>query len=45
MVFDNKEEMEKVWGRLEDNSFILMQEKALKAFKKNVNVIMRQMSL
>lgn len=45
MVFDNKEEMEKVWGRLEDNSFILMQEKALKAFKKNVNIILRQMSL
>jgi len=45
MVFDNKEEMEKVWGRLEDNSFILMQEKALKTFKKKVNIILRRMSL
>ncbi len=45
MVFDNKEEMESVWGRLEDNSFILMQQKELKQFKKKINAVIAQMNL
>jgi len=45
MVFDNKEEMESVWGRLEENSFILMQQKELKLFKKKINTVIMQMNL
>ncbi|HRN58001.1 MAG TPA: DUF4954 family protein, partial [Agriterribacter sp.] len=36
MVFDTKEEMDRVWGKLEDNSFIAMQQAELKAYKKKV---------
>ena len=45
MVFDNKEEMEKVWGRLEDNSFINMQKAELKDFKKKVNRLIADLGL
>ncbi|MFT3947688.1 MAG: DUF4954 family protein [Agriterribacter sp.] len=45
MVFDNKAEMEKVWGKLEDNSFINLQKKALKDFKKTVNRIIADFRL
>ena len=34
MVFDTKEEMDKVWGRLRDNNFIAMQQAELKNIKK-----------
>lgn len=40
MVFDTKEEMDKVWGKLEDNSFIALQQTEWKAFKKKVNGIL-----
>lgn len=39
MVFDTKEEMDKVWGKLEDNSFIAMQQKELKDFKRKVKKV------
>lgn len=39
MVFDNETEMENVWGKLEDNSFINMQKKELKQYKKTVQQI------
>ncbi|MGN6435730.1 MAG: DUF4954 family protein [Agriterribacter sp.] len=45
MVYDNQQEMEKVLGRLEDNSFIAMQREELKAFKKKVSTLIREMKL
>ncbi len=45
MVFDNKEEMDKVWGKLEENSFIALQQKALKDFKKTVNGLIKTLNL
>jgi hypothetical protein len=45
MVFDNKEEMDKVWGKLEENSFIALQQKELKDFKKRVNGLIKTLSL
>lgn len=45
MVFDTKEEMEKVWGKLEDNSFITLQKKELKDFKKTVNRLVTDFKL
>ncbi len=36
MVFDTQEEMDKVWGKLEDNSFIAMKQKELKECKKRI---------
>lgn len=45
MVFDTKEEMEKVWGRLEDNSFINLQKKELKDFKKTVSRLIADFKL
>lgn len=40
MVFDTKEEMDKVWGKLESNSFIAMKQKELKEFRKRIKQIM-----
>lgn len=45
MVFDTKEEMDKVWGRLEDNSFIAMQQAELKEYKKKVKGLMEALKL
>lgn len=45
MVYDNQQEMEKVLGRLEDNSFIAMQREELKAFKKKVSALIKEMKL
>ncbi|MGN6492418.1 MAG: DUF4954 family protein [Agriterribacter sp.] len=45
MAYDNQQEMEKVLGRLEDNSFIAMQREELKVFKKKVNGLIREMKL
>ncbi len=45
MVFDTKEEMDKVWGKLEDNSFIALQEAELKAYKKKVNALIKDLKL
>ncbi len=36
MVYETREEMDKVTGRLEDNSFIRQEEEALAAYRKNV---------
>ncbi|RFM29168.1 DUF4954 family protein [Deminuibacter soli] len=36
MVFDTQEEMDKVMGKLEDNSFILQQKKELRLFKEKI---------
>ena len=45
MIFDTKEEMDKVWGKLEDNSFIAMQQTELKDFKKKVSGLIRSLKL
>lgn len=45
MIFDNKEEMDNVWGKLEDNSFIAMQQTELKDFKKKVSGLIRLLKL
>jgi len=45
MVFDNETEMENVWGKLSDNSFIAMQQKELKQFKKTVSNLLKQFKL
>jgi len=45
MIFDTKEEMDKVWGRLEDNSFIAMQQTELKNFKKKVKGLIGSLKL
>lgn len=45
MVFDTQEEMEKVWGKLEDNSFISMQRDALKVYKAKVKGIIEKLKL
>lgn len=45
MVFDTREEMEKVWGKLEDNSFISMQKAELKNYKARVKATVEKMSL
>jgi hypothetical protein len=36
MVYDNKQEMDKVTGKLDDNSFISLQQEALTTFKRNI---------
>jgi hypothetical protein len=43
MIFGNKEEMDNVWGKLEDNSFIAMQQTELKDFKKKVSGLIRSL--
>ncbi len=45
MVYDTKEEMENVIGKLENNSFILQQKKAAAAFKEQVQNIQTQFGL
>ena len=45
MLYDNQKEMEKVIGKLDDNSFILQQEEELKEFRKLVNEIMERFEL
>jgi Domain of unknown function (DUF4954) len=45
MVYDTNEEMNKVTGRLEDNSFIQQKLAELDAFKKEVKTMMRKLKL
>jgi hypothetical protein len=45
MVYDSKEEMEAVTGKLEDNSFIKHQQDQLKEFKKQVKSVTKQLKL
>ncbi|HTN06435.1 DUF4954 family protein [Agriterribacter sp.] len=45
MIFGNKEEMDNVWGKLEDNSFIALQQAALNGFKKKVNALIKDLKL
>jgi uncharacterized coiled-coil DUF342 family protein len=45
MVYDTKEEMEKVIGKLEDNSFINDQVKELKQFRSQINNIIKSLRL
>jgi hypothetical protein len=42
MVYDTEAEMEKVIGRLSDNSFINQQQKELKEFTQNINRLLEQ---
>ncbi len=44
MVYDTKEEMEKVVGKLEDNSFIQQELKVLDQFKKEVASVMKKIN-
>ncbi len=44
MVYDNLEEMNKVVGKLEDNSFISDQQQALEVFKEKVAALQLQLS-
>ena len=43
MVYDSKEEMDAVTGKLEDNTFIKYQQEQLKVFKKQVSRIKKQL--
>jgi hypothetical protein len=45
MVYETNEEMNKVLGRLEDNSFIQQQMAALDAMKKEVKAVVRKLKL
>jgi hypothetical protein len=45
MVYETQKEMEKVIGRLKDNSFILQQQEELKSFKKQVSSIVKSYQL
>ena len=45
MIFGNKEEMDNVWGKLEDNNFIALQQAELKNFKKKVNDLIKVLKL
>ena len=45
MVYDTKEEMEKVTGRLEDNSFIAQQQKENAAFKLRIQRVKTELRL
>jgi hypothetical protein len=45
MVYESFEEMNKVIGKLEDNSFIQYQEKELKNFKKEIALLKKKMKL
>jgi len=44
MVYDNKEEMNEVVGKFEDNSFIRIQKQELAEFKARVNKILKQLA-
>ena len=45
MVYDNKKEMEKVIGKIEDNTFIQQQLGELDTFKKKVKEVIKKMEL
>ncbi len=45
MVYETEEEMEKVLGSLEDNSFIKQQQEDFVAFKQKTNLLMRALKL
>jgi NDP-sugar pyrophosphorylase family protein len=44
MVYESEKEMEKVIGKLKDNSFILQQQEELKSFKKRVEIIAKKIN-
>lgn len=44
MVYETKQEMEKVLGKLDENSFILQQQEELSGFRDQVNGIIRRFS-
>ncbi|MEO6610695.1 MAG: DUF4954 family protein [Chitinophagaceae bacterium] len=44
MVYDNQEEMDKVIGKLSDNSFIRQQEKELQQFQSRVKILLNKFS-
>jgi len=41
MVYDTKQQMDKVLGKLDENSFILNQQDEFRQFKKKVNILLR----
>lgn len=43
MVYDTTEEMDEVIGKLEDNSFILLQQTEIKKFKKDVRAVVNRL--
>jgi len=45
MVYENEKEMDKVVGSLNDNPFILQEQEALKAYKRKVNKIIKDLKL
>ncbi len=45
MVYDTNEEMNKVIGRIEDNSFIQQQAGQLEEMKKQVKTVIRKLKL
>ena len=45
MVYDTQEQMDKVLGKLDDNSFIRQQEEAFRNFKKRVSTLVRRFKL
>jgi hypothetical protein len=45
MVYESQKEMEKVIGKLKDNSFILQQQEELKVFKKQVILVSKSLGL
>ncbi|MES1216681.1 MAG: DUF4954 domain-containing protein, partial [Bacteroidota bacterium] len=45
MVYDSREEMDKVLGKLEENSFINMQNEELKKFRKKINALIKSFGL
>lgn len=44
MVFDTKEEMDQVWGKLEDNGFISLQQAELKSYSKKVKKLIDRLT-
>jgi hypothetical protein len=45
MVYESEKEMEKVIGKLKDNSFILQQQEELKSFRKRTESIANKFKL
>ena len=45
MVYESEKEMEKVIGKLKDNSFILQQQEELTAFKKRVETVAKRLKI
>lgn len=45
MVYDTQEEMDKVVGKLESNSFIQQQRDEMEIFKKDIAALMKKLKL